>query len=170
MSNIEEKTIYYNIRKEVNLTREEACELMDGINEDKLKRIENGTQIPDSYDILQMAEVYKKPELCNWHCTHNCQIGNKYIPIVEISELPSIVLGAVSSLNEMQPMINTLIQISKDGKITDDELKDFAFISKKLDEISLASDALTLWIERTIKKNELNGALFYKEKERLGKE
>ena len=35
-----------------------------------------------------------------------------------------------------------------DGKISDDEIPDFALISTRLDEISTASDVLRLWIEK----------------------
>lgn len=44
----------------------------------------------------------------------------------------------IASLNEINPLTGRLIQISRDGKITDDEIQDFAFISKKLDEVSLS--------------------------------
>ena len=46
-------------------------------------------------------------------------------------------------------LLARLIQIARDGRISDDEMKDFAFISKKLDEISLAIDSLNLWIDKT---------------------
>lgn len=165
----EDKNIFQQCREKCNLTRAAAAELMVSVSEDKIKKIENGA-IPSDYDILQMAEAYNMPELCNWHCTHTCEIGKKYIPEVEISELPSIVLGTVATLNEIYPLINRLIQITKDGKISDDEVPDFALISKKLDEISLASDALNLWVEKTVKENRLNGQLLMEEKEKLNKE
>ena len=46
------------------------------------------------------------------------------------------------------PYTGQLIQIARDGKITDDEILSLAFISKKLDDISPAIDALNLWIDR----------------------
>lgn len=54
-----------------------------------------------------------------------------------------------------------------DGKISDDEIPDFALISTRLDEISTASDVLRLWIEKTIQVNKLNGKLFYEEVDKL---
>lgn len=56
-----------------------------------------------------------------------------------------------------------------DGKISDDEIPDFALISTRLDEISTASDVLRLWIEKTIQVNKLNGTLFYEEVDKLKK-
>ena len=59
--------------------------------------------------------------------------------------LPDIILETIASLNEINPLTSRLIQIARDGKISDDEVKDFAFISNKLDEISLAINSLNLW-------------------------
>lgn len=154
-------------REELNLSRAQASELMIAVSEDKIKKIENGEQNPTPYDILEMASAYKKPDLCNWYCSCNCEIGQKLVPQVEVSELSKIVLGTVATLNEIQPLINRLIQICKDGKISDDEIPDFALISKRLDEVSLASDALNLWVEKTINENNLNGEMFKKEKAKI---
>lgn len=49
-------------------------------------------------------------------------------------------------------------------KISDDEIKDFAFISQKLDEISLAVDSLNLWVDKTASENDLNVTLLREEK------
>ena len=54
-----------------------------------------------------------------------------------------------------------------DSKISDDEMKDFAYISKKLDEISLAIDSLNLWVDKTSGEQRLNLELLNAEKEKL---
>ena len=64
-------------------------------------------------------------------------------------------------------MTSRLIQISRDGTISDDEIKDFAFISKKLDEVSLAIDSLNLWVDKTASENNINIELLNAEKEKL---
>jgi len=66
-------------------------------------------------------------------------------------------------------MTGRLIQITRDGKISDDEMEDFAFISKKLDEVSLAVDALNLWVDKTACEQGLNLELLKAEKEKLQK-
>ncbi len=50
---------------------------------------------------------------------------------------------------------------------SDDEMKDFAYISKKLDEISLAIDSLNLWVDKTAEEQGLNLDLLNAEKEKL---
>ncbi|MCI5596988.1 MAG: XRE family transcriptional regulator [Lachnospiraceae bacterium] len=94
-------------------------------------------------------------------------IGDRYVPEIEMSELSNIILETIASLNEITPLTNRLIQITRDGMISDDEIKDFAFISKKPDEVSLAIDSLNLWIDKTASENNINIELLNTEKEKL---
>ena len=114
-----------------------------------------------------MASCYNMPDLCNYYCSHKCSIGEKYVPEVEVTELPNIILETIASLNEINPLTGRLIQISRDGKIPDDEIHDFALISKKLDEISLAIDSLNLWVDKTASDHKINIDLLNKEKRKL---
>ena len=150
------KTIYQLCREECGLTRDGASELMDGVSAARIEKFEYELQEPTPYDILQMADCYKRPDLCNYYCSHKCAIGDRYVPEVEPSELSSIILETIASLNDIQPLTDRLIQITRDGKITDDEIKDFALISKKLNDISLAVDALNLWVDKTTSENNIN--------------
>ncbi len=84
-----------------------------------------------------------------------------------ISELSTIILETIASLNEINPLTSRLIQIARDGKITDDEIKDFAYISQKLDEVSLAIDSLNLWVDKTASEKNINIGLLNAEKAKL---
>jgi len=163
----ENKTIYQLCREEKELTREKASELMAGVSSSRIEKIEYETQEPTPYDVVQMADCYKRPDLCNYYCSHKCAIGDRYVPEVESSELSSIILETIASLNDIQPLTDRLIQITRDGKITDDEIKDFALISKKLNDISLAVDALNLWIDKTTSENNINIKLLNEEMQKL---
>lgn len=163
----ENKNIYQLYREAQGLTREKASEKMEGVSASRIEKIEYELQEPTPYDIVQMADCYKRPDLCNYYCSHKCVIGDRYVPEVEICELSNIILETIAGLNEINPLTRRLIQIARDGKITDDEIKDFAFISKKLDEISLAVDSLNLWIDKTASENNLNIELLNAEKEKL---
>ena len=165
----ENKNIYQLCREEQGLTREKASEQMTGVSASRIEKIEYELQEPTPYDVVQMADCYKKPELCNYYCSHKCSIGDRYVPEVEVSELPNIILETIASLNEINPLTGRLIQIARDGRITDDEIHDFAFISNKLDEISLAIDSLNLWVDKTASENNINIHLFHEEKEKLKK-
>ena len=161
-----DKSVYQLYREKSGLTREKASEMMDGMTASRIEKIENG-QEPTPFDIIQMADCYKKPDLCNYYCSHRCAIGDRYVPPVQVSELPNIVLETIASLNEIVPYTSQLIQIARDGKISDEEIPTFALISKKLDQISLAIDSLNLWIDRTAGEHNLNIELLKQEKDQL---
>ena len=161
------KTIYQLCRESAGLTRAEASEKMDAVSDSKIEKFEYETQEPTPYDILQMADAYKRPDLCNYYCSHKCEIGHRYVPEVEVTDLSNIILETIASLNEINPLTGRLIQIARDGKISDDEMKDFAYISKKLDEISLAIDSLNLWVDKTAGEQGLNLELLNAEKAKL---
>ena len=160
-----DKNIYQLCREDQELTRAKASEMMTAVSAAQIEKIENGKE-PTPYEIVQMADCYKKPELCNYYCSHRCSIGARYVPEVEVSELPNIILETIASLNDIDPLTSRLIQIARDGKITDDEIPDFAQISCKLDEISLAIDSLNLWVDKTIAENGINEELLNKEKQK----
>ena len=148
----ENKTIYQKLREENDLTREKAAELLEFISEDRLERIENEKSEPAPEDVIRMAEVYKAPELCNYYCSHECPIGRKYVPPIERTELPAIILETVASLNAVYPLTNRLIEISRDGQISEDESPDFSNIQENLEKVSLAIEALQLWVEKEVQK------------------
>ena len=162
----ENKTIYQICREEAGLTRAEASEKMTAVSDSKIEKFEYEMQEPAPYDIIQMADAYHRPDLCNYYCSHKCEIGQRYVPEVDVSDLPDIILETIASLNEINPLTSRLIQIARDGKISDDEIKDFAFISNKLDEISLAIDSLNLWVEKTAGEQRLNMEMLREEKEK----
>ena len=56
-----------------------------------------------------------------------CEIGHRYVPEVEVTDLSNIILETIAGLNEINPLTGRLIQIARDGKISDDEMRDFAF-------------------------------------------
>ena len=163
------KNIYQICREESELTRERASEMMTGVSASRIEKIEYNLQDPTPYDIVQMADCYKRPDLCNYYCSHKCEIGYRYVPEIEMSELSSIILETIASLDEINPLTGRLIQIARDGKITDDEIKDFAFISHKLDKVSVAIDALNLWVNKTASENNINIDMLNIEKEKLDK-
>lgn len=161
------KTIYQICREEAGLTRSEACDKMDAVSDSRLEKFEYELQDPTPYDIVQMADAYKRPDLCNYYCSHKCEICHRYVPEVKVSDLSNIILETIASLNEINPLTGRLIQIARDGKISDDEMKDFAYISKKLNEISLAIDSLNLWVDKTASEQKLNLELLHREKDKL---
>ena len=101
-------------------------------------------------EVLIMAEKYKSPELCNYYCSHQCQIGQQYVPEVKIQDLSQIVLKMLSSLNAVQRSRERLIDITADGQIDNTELEEFINIQEDLEKISITVETLQLWAEQML--------------------
>ena len=153
----EDKSIYFESREQAGLTRAQASELLGTISESRLEKIETGKTAIYPEDIVDMARAYKRPELCNYYCTHQCRIGQETMSEVKSSTLSEIVLGMLSALNSLDNQKNRLIDITADGIISDDELPDFVKIEKELEHIDLTVQSLKLWVANTINEGKLNG-------------
>lgn len=144
------KNIYQTSREAVNLTREGAAELLEFISSDRIEKIESEKSLPHPDEILAMADCYKNPSLCNYYCSHECPIGQEYVPEVKIKELSQITLEMLASLNSLEKEKTRLIEITVDGVISEDEMKDFEHIQEQLSQISMAIDSLQLWVQKAI--------------------
>lgn len=145
-----EKNIYVETRKQSNLTQAKASEAMKTISEDRLARLETDKISMTPNDVLEMSNAYKRPDLCNYHCTHECPIGKSTLSEIKPQQLSNIILKMIASLNTVETEKNALIEITSDGQITENELKDFARIQIKLNEISSTVEALKLWVKEMI--------------------
>ena len=146
----ENKNVYQTTRENLDLTREEASELLETISPERIEKIENERSLPYPDEVLLMSDKYKQPTLCNYCCANQCPIGAQYVPEIKVKDLSQIVLETIASLNKMQKQKERLIEITVDGKITGDELADFVHIQEELEKISIAVETLQLWCERML--------------------
>ena len=150
------KNVYLQRRTELNLSREKASELLESIPPERIERIENEKVNIHPDEVLIMAEKYKMPSLCNNYCANDCPIGQQYVPEIKINNLSQIVIEMVVGLNKVQANRDRLMEITVDGKITDDELEEFVSIQKELKKISIAIDTLKLWTEEMVMSGKIN--------------
>ncbi len=146
----ENKNIYQTSREEAGLTREAASEALTFISSDRIEKIESEKSLPHPDEILAMADCYKNPSLCNYYCSHECPIGQEYVPEVKLKDLSQITLEMLASLNALEKEKNRLIEITVDGVISNDEKEDFQRIQSQLAQISMAVDSLQLWVQKAI--------------------
>lgn len=144
------KNIYQRTREELQLTRERAEELLGSVTAERIEKIENEKSLPYPDEVLQMAEGYKTPLLCNYYCANQCPIGQQYVPEIKSRDLSRIVLETLASLNSVSKRKDRLIEITADGKIDGAELEDFIDIQEELERISVAVEALQLWAEKML--------------------
>ena len=156
VSTRENKNAYFRKREELKLTREQASELLESIPPERIEKIENERVEPHPDEIMIMADKYKSPELCNYYCSQQCPIGQRYVPEIRMQDLSQIVLNTVDSLNTVQDKQKRFINITADGVIDDAEVDDFVDIQLELEKISVAVEALQLWSEQMLAKGKIN--------------
>lgn len=154
------KNIYQISREEQELTRERASDLLKYISPDRIEKIESEKSMPHPDEIIAMAECYKKPSLCNYYCSHECPIGIKSVPEIEPKDLSQITLEMLSTLNKLYKEKDRLIEITVDGEITHDEIRDFKSIKTTLEQMSSTIASLNLWIDNTIASGKIDKNLF----------
>ena len=152
----ENKNIYQVCREKLDLTREQAAELLEVISADRIEKIENERSYPHPDEVVIMAEKYKAPELCNKFCALECPIGKEYVPEVAMKELSQITLEMLASLNSVEKKKDRLIEIVADGEIEEAEYEDFVRIQDELEKISLAVEGLQLWVQKMIAEGRID--------------
>ena len=152
----ENKNIYQTSREDAGLTREAAAELLEFISSDRIEKIENEKSLPHPDEILAMADCYKNPTWCNYYGSHECPIGQEYVPEVKLKDLSQITLEMLASLNSLEKEKTRLIEITVDGVISEDEKEDFERIQNQLAQIAMAVDSLQLWVQKAIVDGKIN--------------
>lgn len=152
----ENKSEYQLKREELGLTREKAADLLAGLSPERIEKIENGKTQVHPEDVLLMAEGYGAPYLNNYYCSHECPIGQKYVPELNVKDLSQIVLEMLASLNSLQRDQERLIDITVDGEIQSDELEDFIRIQENLERMSMTVDTLQLWSEEMLSSGKID--------------
>ena len=150
VSSKKDKNIYQQTREHLDLSREGASELLEWISPERIERIENEKSAPNPDEVLQMADKYKLPRLCNYYCANQCPIGQEYVPEIKSKELSQITLELLASLNAMNAKRERLIEITVNGQIDDAEIEDFINIQEELERISVTVETLQLWSERML--------------------
>lgn len=136
-------------------SREKAAEVV-GIDRTRLARIELDTIVPYPEEVKSMASVYNTPELCNSYCARECPLGRDSVKEVTIDDFDRLALKALGSLKDIDSIRTSLIAISEDGVISDNERIAFQDILESLEKISANAQALRLWAIKNIHLQEID--------------
>ena len=129
-------------------SREGAAEEI-GIDRTRLARIELGSTIPYQEEVLLMADCYKAPELKGNYCREMCPLG-KNMPKIENAGLDRISLRMLSSFKKINEAKESLLDITADGIISEEEKPELKKIIQTLDEVNEITQNLKNWIERNL--------------------
>lgn len=128
-------------------SREGAAEML-GVSVSSLADYELGiTKVIPVDKVVLMAELYNAPELKAWYCTTECPIGRSLpMPSTNISTVERTTMRLLKQLrqDEVQDIKDSLIEITADGVISEDEKVDLAEILEYLDELIKAAGELRL--------------------------
>lgn len=131
------ENVFYLARSEAakfndSLASREGASEMLGTDRTRLARIELGSQDPLPEDVLLMADLYRRPELCNHYCTKICPIGKKTMePMVEGS-LPELAIRSFFAAHDIDQPAEEFLKMMEDGKL---DSKDKERLEKILPEI-----------------------------------
>ena len=64
-------------------------------------------------------------------------------------------MEVLASLNAMEKEKNRLIEITVDGVISAEEIKDFEKIQEQLSQIAIAIDSLQLWVQKAVAEGKI---------------
>lgn len=146
----EDKNVFQLAREEAGLTRAQASEKLVFISESRIEKYESGKSEVHPEEVLAMSKAYKKPMLCNYYCSRMCPIGMENVPEIEMKDLAQIVLRTLATLNSLEDEKDRFIEITADAKVSEDELMDFVRIQKGIEQIALASDSLSMWMNQMV--------------------
>ena len=144
-----DKNVYRMSREAAKLTREAASEQLF-ISPDRIEKIEMRGAAPHPDEVLAMASAYKDPVLCNYYCSHECEIGKVCVPEVQAKDVSQITLEMLANLNKMSKVKDRLIEITVDGAIDREEIGEFRQILSMLDQMSMTIDSMKLWVQQQI--------------------
>lgn len=156
--------IYYMARCNAALSnnifssREKAAAKL-GIERSRLARIELDKIEPYSEEVIIMAREYNAPYLCDNYCNLVCPIGMKRLEEAAKGNtkyqesLERLALRFLSSTQCIDDISKKLVDISKDGMVTEDEFNNFHDVLEAMDALSYNIKAIKDWISTNPKLN-----------------
>ena len=151
------ENVFYLARSEAakfndSLASREGASEMLGTDRTRLARIELGSQDPLPEDVLLMADLYKRPELCNHYCTKICPIGRKtMLPMID-GTMSEMAIKLYCGAHDMDEPAEKFLRMMADGKLDAMETEELKQI---VPEIEGFTNILQSWL--LIAKKQLEG-------------
>ncbi len=135
--------IYQTARKVAGLTQERAAELL-GLSPRTLADYEAGLRLPPNDVADRMVTVYNSQLLAVQHLRGSTQFARELLPDIRFTTLPEAVLTLVDAVYDFADdrLDRELIDIARDGVISEDERERFDRVVEKIRVITAAAIAL----------------------------
>lgn len=135
------RNIYQIARESTGFTQEKAAELID-ISVESLRAYEGGKRVPPDKVVIRMIEIYDARYLAYQHLKTSAEVGQAYLPAVELRDLPTAILRLLKEVNDFISCKDELINITCDGVISNDEQIRWKSILKELSDVEEAIIAI----------------------------
>lgn len=130
-------------------SKEYAAELL-GVSASTLSDYELGyTKIVPTDIVIKMADLYNAPELENIYCTEMCPLGYE-MPKVSMDGLDRISISAIYALRKTDETCNLLLDIVRDGVVSEDEKPDMYKVLESLKELECITQNLKVWVKKNL--------------------
>ena len=135
--------IYQTARKVAGLTQERAAELL-GLSPRSLADYEAGLRLPPNDVADRMVTVYNSQLLAVQHLRNSTQLARDLLPDVQTMILPEAVLTLIDAVYAFadDKLDRELIDIARDGVISEDERERFNHVVDRIRAIAAAAIAV----------------------------
>lgn len=143
--------VFRTTRENLNLTRDQASELITCITAAKLEKIERGITIPQPDDVICLARGYNNPHLLSHYCSNICEIGKLISPSYCNHNLCEIIINLLACSEYLERNRKPLTKLisSKEVALLSDtscEINPQDLLTV-ISVINAESFALSLWLK-----------------------
>lgn len=135
------RNLYQIARKSTNLTQEQAAEAI-GCSVRSVADYESGRTIPADDIVCRMIELYETNWLGYKHLKESTEIGRKYLPELDLSDLPKSVLRLQKEVSDLESVNQDMIAIACDGIVDQHEESQWQNVTKEILEMAGAALAV----------------------------
>lgn len=135
------ENIYKIARKAAGLTQEQAAELLH-ISVRSLTEYEAGRTIPASDIVCKMIEVYGTPWLAYEHLRQSSEVGRRYLPEVDLTDLAKSVLRLQKEVADVENIKPKMVEVACDGVVHPHEEEIWSRVIKEVLEMAGAALAV----------------------------
>lgn len=133
--------IYKKARLSAGITQQIAAEKLH-ISVRSLADYETGVTVPPDDVVCGMIELYKNRWLGYQHLQANSDIGRRYLPEIQETDLAVAVLRLQKEVRDIDNIHSAMVEVACDGVIEDHEKTTWKNIEKEVSEVAGAAMAL----------------------------
>ena len=126
--------IYRLARDSAGITREQASEKINS-SVRSLADYETGKTVPGDDIVCLMIEVYNTQWLSYKHLQQSSKVGQRYLPDIELTDLPKSVLRFQKEVNDLSRVKDDMVEVACDGRIEEDEMHRWSKAKKEVKEV-----------------------------------